>query len=286
MSRVARPKRIPDGHFYSPTVDFDEVERDAARIWPENPGEILGIDFNDASHREILTRHFPAFIAGYDYPEQIRETPDLQDYFTGNSQFGWLDSRSLFVLMRAWRPRRIIEVGSGYSSLLMADVNRRYLGGECEITCIEPFPRPFLKKGIPGIQRLVEKRGQDVPVAEFQRLEAGDVLFIDSSHVSKTGSDVNHLVFEVLPRLKAGVRIHFHDIFFPQDYLKDWVLGDGRSWNEQYVLRALLMHSTAFRPVFGSFYAFWRYPELVRDAMALPDRNAFGGGSFWIEKVA
>lgn len=285
MSPVAKPNRYPDGHFYSPTVDFDEVTRDAARIWPERL-EVLGIDFNDDSHRQVLTEYFPRFIAGYDYPEVLPESPTLDAFFTRNSQFSWLDSRALFVLMRAWEPRRIIEVGSGYSSLLMADVNRRYLGNSCEITCIEPYPRPFLRNGIPGIHRLVESRGQDVPASEFERLEAGDLLFIDSSHVSKTGSDVNHLVFEVLPRLAKGVRIHFHDIFLPQDYLKDWVLGDGRSWNEQYVLRALLMYSSAFRTVFGSFYAFWRYPELVKSALARPSGAAFAGGSFWIEKVA
>ena len=101
---------------------------------------------------------------------------------------------------------------------------------------------------------------QDVPLDLFNVLEAGDVLFIDSSHVSKTGSDVNYLFFEVLPRLKAGVKIHIHDIFLPNEYLKDWVLNDHRSWNEQYLLRALLMYSTAFRIVFGNSYAFTSMP--------------------------
>ena len=282
---MEHPNRYPDGHFYSPTVDFDEVTRDAGRIWPEQP-QALGIDFNDDSHRRVLTEYFPAFMPGYDYPDVVPDTAELETYYTQNSQFGWLDSRALFVLLRAWRPRRVIEVGSGYSSLLMADVNRRFLDGACEITCIEPFPRPFLERGIPGIHRLIRARGQDVPLEEFDRLEAGDVLFVDSSHVSKTGSDVNHLVFEVLPRLKRGVLIHFHDIFLPADYLKEWVLGDGRSWNEQYVLRALLMYSGAFRTIFGSYYAYSRFPELVRQALALPSGAAFGGGSYWIEKTA
>ncbi|APV50625.1 hypothetical protein BWI17_13565 [Betaproteobacteria bacterium GR16-43] len=279
------PNRYPDGHFYSPTVDFAEVERDSDRIWPAAP-QVLGIDFDDDSHQRILTEHFPRFIRDYDYPEQLEDSPTLDAYYTGNSQFGWLDSRTLFVLLRTWQPRRLVEVGSGYSSLLIADVVRRFLDGRCQVTCIEPYPRPFLRNGIKGIERLIEARVQDVAISEFEQLESGDVLFIDSSHVSKTGSDVNHLLFNVLPRLRRGVRIHFHDIFLPHDYLREWVLTDGRSWNEQYLLQALLMYSTTFRPLFGSFYAFSKYPDLVRDALALPSGKSFGGGSFWIEKVA
>ena len=139
---------------------------------------------------------------------------------------------------------------------------------------------------MPGIARLLVQRVQEVPLREFSRLEAGDVLFIDSSHVAKTGSDVNHLYFEVLPRLAPGVRIHVHDIFLPHDYPQDWAVTDNRSWNEQYLLRALLMYSQAFRVVFGCSYAFHRFPEEVRAALALPSAAAFGGGSFWMEKTA
>ncbi len=281
---ISRPPGFPPGHFYSPTVDLDEVAARAAEIWPAEP-VVAGIDFNDAFHREVFAERFPAFIGDYDYPERLADDGALDAFYTQNTQFSWLDSRLLFVLMRAFAPRRIVEVGSGYSSLLMADVNRRFLGGACEITCIEPFPRPFLKKGIPGIARLIERKVQEVGLDEFARLESGDILFIDSSHVSKTGSDVNYLYFEVLPRLKRGVKIHIHDIFLPHDYLKDWVLGEGRSWNEQYVLRALLMYSTGFKVLFGANYAFHRFPGEVKAALALRSGAAFGGGSFWIERT-
>ena len=112
------------------------------------------------------------------------------------------------------------------------------------------------------------------------------MLFIDSSHVAKTGSDVNHLCFEVLPRLRAGVRIHFHDIFLPSDYPKPWALDENRSWNEQYVVRALLMHSNAFRVLFGSSYAFAAHAEALREALRERDGACYGGGSLWIEKIA
>src|SRR5262249_1946304 len=151
------------------------------------------------------------------------------------------------VLLRYWQPRRLIEIWSGYSTLLSADVNRRFLGGSMQLTCIEPYPREFLRRGIPGVTRLIEKKAQDVELDVFAELEAGDVLFIDSSHVSKTGSDVNRIYFEIVPRLRPGVHVHVHDIFLPDDYPREWVLGENRSWNEQYLLRALLMYSTRFR---------------------------------------
>jgi hypothetical protein len=120
----------------------------------------------------------------------------------------------------------------------------------------------------------------------FDTLQAGDILFIDSSHVAKTGSDVNRLFFDVLPRLAPGVRIHIHDIFLPHEYPQEWVLQDNRSWNEQYLVRALLMYSVGFRVVFGCSYAYYRFPEDVARALALPSGRGFAGGSLWIERLA
>lgn len=270
-----------NGHFYSPVVD--PAELDPERIWPENP-QVLGIDFNDSAHERILREAFPRFMPEFDYPELLDESPELGEFYIRNSQFSWLDARALFVLLREWRPRRLIEVGSGFSTLLTLDVNRRFLGGECTVTCIEPYPRAFLR-GLGATEaRLIEDKVQNVALTEFAALEAGDILFIDSSHVAKTGSDVNFLYFEVLPRLQPGVRVHIHDIFLPHDYKREWVIDENRSWNEQYLLRALLMHNHAFRVLFGCCYADWRFPELVRAALAHPQGRSYGGGSFWIER--
>lgn len=280
----AKPLPFPPGHFYSPIVDTADIEARRAAIWPTDP-KIAGIDFDDASHVEVLSKLFPRYIADYDYPESLPESDGLAQFYTRNSQFSWLDARALFVLLRAWRPRRVIEVGSGFSSLLMADVNRRFLGGTVDVTCIEPYPRAFLRRGIDGIARLDERRVQQVPLGAFDALGEGDVLFIDSSHVAKTGSDVNYLYFEVLPRLRHGVRIHVHDVFLPHDYPPDWVIGENRSWNEQYLLRALLMHSTAFAVTFGCAYAFHAHRALVQQALAHPQGHAFGGGSLWMRRI-
>jgi len=134
---------------------------------------------------------------------------------------------------------------------------------------------------VDGVARLLARPVQEVGLAPFLALEAGDVLFIDSSHVAKTGSDVNFLYFEVLPRLAAGVVVHVHDVFLPDEYPPEWVLDEGRSWNEQYLLRALLMHSRAFRVLFGCHAASRLFPELVSEVFG----GALGGGSFWIERT-
>jgi hypothetical protein len=273
----------PNGHFYSPVVDPKDIAAQIDRVWPTHPC-VLGIDFDDESHRHILESIFPRYFPDYDYPEKVAESDEIVSFFTQNSQFSWLDARASFALLREWRPRRLLEVGSGFSTLLAADVKRRFLANSMELVCIEPYPRPFLRHGLAGVDRLIEQKVQEVAMDEFERLDAGDVLFIDSSHVAKTGSDVDFLYFDVLPRLKAGVRIHVHDIFFPNDYPREWVIDENRSWNEQYVLRALLMYSTAFKVDFSCSYAMWRYPDLVRSALALPDNRVFGGASIWFHR--
>ena len=253
---------VPPGHFYSPLVDAKELAAERERLWPAKPAT-EGIDWNDDGHRQILTEAFPRYLPLYDYPERLADGPDLVDFYTRNEQFSWLDPRALFVFLHAWRPRRVIEVGSGYSSLLIANVNRRWFGGGMHVTCIEPYPRPFLKNRIDGISRLIKEKVQHVPLEEFASLEAGDILFIDSSHVTKAGSDVNRLYFDVLPALARGVRIHIHDIFLPHEYPQAWVVDQNRSWNEQYLVRALLMYTKGFRVEFGCAYAFHAFPELV-----------------------
>ncbi len=274
----------PNGHFYSPVVDPESLLDRQHNLWPSNP-EVLGIDFNDAYHQTVLTEYFPRHFPKYDYPEHPPKDGDDAAFYTQNSQFSWLDCRTLFVLLNEWRPNRYVEVGSGFSSLLAANVNARFLDNASSVRCVEPYPREFLLKPIDGLSEVVQSKVELLPLSFFSELAAGDVLFIDSSHVSKTGSDVNYLVFEILPRLASGVRIHIHDMFFPYDYPREWVLEENRSWNEQYLVRALMMFSNRFRVLFGCSYAFHKFPEQVSAALAFADGRGFAGGSFWMEVI-
>jgi predicted O-methyltransferase YrrM len=270
-----------NGHFYSPVVNPAELRSRIAELWPAGIPECPGVDFNDAQIQIVLSEWFPRFMAEFDYPEHAAS--DESKFFIQNSQFSWLDCRALFVLLRQLKPKRLIEIGSGFSSLLSADVNQRFFDNEMEFTCVEPFPRPFLVAGVPGITRLDVRKVQELEPAWFDQLQAGDILFIDSSHVCKTGSDVNHLYLNVLPRLRPGVIVHIHDIFLPGDYLQSWVMEENRSWNEQYLVQVMLQHSQRYRVLFSSYYAFLRFPQLLAEALAHRAGHAFAGGSLWLQ---
>lgn len=275
--------QFPDGHFYSPVVDIAAVETAGDRIWLESP-QILGIEMNHQRHLEIIEKVLGGFIAAYHYPAHPHVATD---FYECNSQFNCLDSRLLFCFLRSRKPKCMIEIGSGFSSLLSADVNHRFLNSAMDFHCIEPYPRDFLLEKIPGLTELHRSFVQDIPLDLFEKLAPNDILFIDSSHVSKTGSDVNYLYFEVLPRLPKGVLIHIHDIFLPYEYPKNWVLQEGRSWNEQYLLQALLMHSNAFKVAFGSQYSVRNCrAEVARALNISTESGILHGSSFWIEASA
>jgi hypothetical protein len=278
--RAGPPLPFPPGHFHSPVVDPAEVAARRDAVWPEHP-ELLGIDFNRAHHEHLITSVLPDGVLGFDYAHAPPADPAEPRFHLDNDQFSGIDARVAFALLRHWQPRRVIEVGAGHSSLLIADVAHRYFAPGFQLTCIEAHPRPFLAR-IAGAN-VIAAPVQDVPLALFQGLDAGDVLFIDSSHVAKTGSDVNRLYFDVLPRLPRGVRVHVHDVFLPHDYPRTWVLEENRSWNEQYLLRALLTDSARLRVLFGCAYAATAFPAQLARALGVPHVDAYSGGSLWFE---
>jgi hypothetical protein len=274
------PQLFPAGHFYSPVVDPKDLRSRSTALWASSD-KLEGIDLNPSGQLALLAelRNYTATI---EYP--VRDPGDNRTYFYSNDQFPALDAEFLHAALACFRPRVMIEVGSGFSSLVTAKVNRDILEGQLDFSCIEPYPRQFLIDGVDGITRIVRSKVEDVDLVFFDRLGAGDVLFIDSSHVSKTGSDVNYLIFEVLPRLKSGVLVHFHDIFLPDEYPQEWVLDDGRNWNEQYLLRAFLQFNTDFSVVWAANYMGTRQTAAVRTTFPhYPELG--GGGSFWIRKV-
>ena len=277
----SKPAAFPDAHFYSPVVDTKETMERQTSIWPVSR-KVSGIDFNHKLHYEAITEWFPLHIDEFDFPTERPKNDNR--FFLNNSQFGGLDARALFAFLRYWRPKRIIEVGSGYSTLLIADIRKLFLDQDLEIVCIEPYPGRRWKADVKGITRLIEKKVQDVPFEAFDILEPGDILFIDSSHVVKTGSDVTHLYLNILPRLKRGVRIHLHDVFLPLDYPREWVITENRSWNEQYLVQALLMFSSGFRVLFGSTYASLHFPDEI-SLLLNQSRGPLSGSSFWIERL-
>jgi predicted O-methyltransferase YrrM len=215
------PTKFPPGHFHSPLPSMAEVQLN------EPGGEPAGIDLRLEQQAEVVT------------------TLDLGARPGARFDDGWfssVDAAVLRSLIGAHQPNLIIEVGSGWSTAAMLDA------GHTNLVLIEPNPerlQSVLTADELGLVQLLRSNVQEVPSSTFERLQSGDFLFIDSSHVAKHGSDVNRVLFEILPALPPGVLVHFHDVYYPFTYPAGW-LREGRAWNEAYALRAFLEFNAAF----------------------------------------
>ncbi len=270
----------PPGHFYSPVPSREEVEETFRR---DEFGLTFGGTELDEAKQAALLETFARWMSDMPFPEHA--TPGWR-YHLENPSYPAFDGVILYSMLRHAQPRRVIEVGSGFSSAAMLDLNERVFGGRMELTFIDPDMRrlrALLRPDDETRVRLIEKRVQDVPLAEFDRLESGDVLFIDSSHVAKIGSDVNRLYFDVLPRLRPGVFIHIHDIAANLDYPRQWY-DEGRAWNESYLLRAFLMYNRTFEVVLFTQWIATLRIHWLHQHMPLCARG--GGGQIWLRRNA
>jgi hypothetical protein len=254
----------PPGHFYSPIPSETEVRDREEAIFNASSPKVAGIDLNERLQLQLLERLRPY------YREQPfpRTKADGSRYFFENPAFSYFDAIILYCMIRCLKPRRVVEIGSGYSSCVLLDTNERFFSNSIDCTFIEPYPDlllSLLKDGDRSRLTLIPQKLQDVDLGVFTNLQPNDILFIDSSHVSKTGSDVNHAFFEILPRLVPGVYVHVHDIFYPFEYPKPWVY-QGRAWNESYLLRAFLQYNDAFAiQLFNSFLERFHRDVIARD---------------------
>ncbi|HEX3933831.1 MAG TPA: class I SAM-dependent methyltransferase, partial [Puia sp.] len=178
-----------------------------------------------------------ALLSKFHYQEELRAIPmDQKDtqplaYYYNNPSLCTADAEFLYSIVRHFKPRRVIEVGCGYSTRLAVQAEKKNLaedaGQACAHICIEPYEMPWLEKLDVQVLR---SKVEDVPLATFSQLEAGDILFIDSSHIIRPQGDVLFEFLEIFPMLKPGVLIHVHDIFSPRDYLQDWLVNEHRLW--------------------------------------------------------
>ena len=272
-------------HFYQPIPDTQSLPE---TLW-DRPSELPGIDMNDSVQLDLLTKHFPRFRSEYERIP-IQPSDERGSFHLDNTLFGGTDALVAYCMVRQFQPQLIIEIGSGLSSVLLAQAAAR--NGGSNLICIEPFPREFVRKGFPGLRSLIEKKVQDIDLEFFSQLESSDLLFIDSSHAVKIGGDVNYLFLEVLPRLKPGVIVHVHDIFLPFEYRRDWVMDEFRFWSEQYLLQAFLTFNSEFEVLMANRYLAHRYldhlkaafPSLEKLKATLPNSVRWGGGSFWMRR--
>lgn len=271
----------PPGHYYSPLPDYDFVQAHYDGLVSRAPRTLPGIDLNEAGQLALL-QELSAFYGDLPFGERL---PSPTRYYYDNMFFPQGDAIVLFTMLRRHRPRRVLEIGSGFSSAVLLDTIERF-EPQIELLCVEPDAsrlRTLLRPDDDRRFQLVEATLQTVDDETFDGLGAGDILFIDSSHVAKIGSDVTRLLFHVLPRLAPGVLVHVHDIFWPFEYPQSWY-AEGRAWNEAPFLRSFLMFNQAFEILyFNDFMASFHADEVAR---AMPDCLKQPGGSLWLRKRA
>lgn len=204
-------------------------------------------------------------------------------YHWGNDQFSHADAALYYALIRRFRPNRIVEVGAGHSTRLAAQAIRD--NGTGQILCVDPYPPAWLA-ALGHLVEIVAAPVQQVDDATFLALGPGDLLFIDNSHICKTGSDVNHLFLRILPRLPAGVIVQIHDICLPYEYPRYWSEDALCYWNEQYVLAALLANSTKFEILVGVHFLQRCDPAALSAHLPAVPGVFPGGGSLWLRSRA
>jgi len=275
-------------HFYSPVPAVRQLDP----VIFSRRSELPGIDLNEAAQLALLSTFAEKFRHEYDrFPMDKPPGSMPHTFFVSNGYYQGVDAEILYCMVRHFKPRRILEIGSGYSTYLSAASIARNSEEDtsyrCELVAIEPFPNEVLAKGFPGLTRLIPKRVQEVPWSEFQRLEENDILFIDSSHVLKIGSDVQYEYLEILPRLQIGVLVHVHDVFLPLEYPADWVLQMNRYWTEQYLLQAFLAFNRAFAVVVAGSWLHATHPDVLESTFrTFKHDQARRLGFFWMRRSA
>ena len=278
------------GNYDSPLPAIAEVRKNYEAMALPEPDARSGIDL-DPEGQLALLNEFKAYYGQLPFSAVPK---DGIRYHYENGSFVYFDAIMLYFVLRHFKPQRIVEVGSGFSSAVMLDTNEIFFQNRMELTFIEPYPVHLYKVMRPPDRvrhPVIEKPVQEVGLDLFDTLGANDILFVDSSHVVKFGSDVVHILFHVLPRLASGVLVHFHDIFRNFDYPRQW-LEEGRAWNEGYFVRAFLSFNRDFRILlFNDYLAGQHWDFLSRNlplCTAQPQGSPFAnaGVSLWLQRAA
>lgn len=272
-------------HFYSPVPDARALPES---VWEPSDG-LVGFDLDVDGQLGRLASFQQRFAAEYQAFAAER-TPDRPGFHLSNGSFGPGDAEILHCMVRDVAPARIIEIGSGMSTWIIdraLTANEAAGAPAATFTVIDPAPSEAARTAA-SVTEVHARRVQDIDLSTFEELDAGDLLFIDSSHVVATGSDVVFEYLQILPRLRPGVVVHSHDIFLPHEYPRSWVIDRHIFWNEQYVLAAFLSLNASFRVLWAGHHLHRRHHEAL--AAAIPSVAALdpavdpGPSSFWITR--
>lgn len=267
-------------HYYEPLINPKKY----LKYDLKNDRNLPGIDLNINYQLTLLDK--------FDYYDELLEFPLDEEktgpeFYYNNSTYGPGDAEYLYSIIRLVKPRRIIEIGSGYSTLMAINAIRKNKqeneSYSCSHVCIEPYEHSWLNEMDIELKRdLVE----NIDTSFFENLGPGDILFIDSSHIIRPQGDVLYEILELLPTISSGVLIHIHDIFTPKDYHKEWVLNKHRLWNEQYLLEAFLSNNSKFRIIGALNFLTNSYRDKLDSKFPiLASQKERRPGAFWIEKI-
>lgn len=271
--------------YYSPVPDILDLEQ--RKVWNRR-SELAGINFRPEAQVAFLTTLGKEFGHECDWPPN--STGDPHQFYTENNTFSYGCAASLHCVLRYFKPRRVIEIGSGNSSLVISaalSLNDQSSKSEpIEYIIVDPYPRPIIEKGLPGLTQMVKKRVELLDTGFFDELRENDVLFIDSGHTVRIGSDINYLILDVLPRLAQGVIVHFHDVGLPFEYPKVYATNPQFRvfWTEAYLLQAFLCFNREYEILLAMAYLMAERIEAFRSAFPCydPEKHIAMSGSFWI----
>lgn len=291
---------VTPNHFYWPIPDIAELER---REWPARM-PMVPFDFQFERQLELLRSMAADYGPEWSFPNKPMNGSGVYHY--NNGFFETVDAEIAYSFVRQYKPTRVIEIGTGFSTRVLAaalQANLQKDGAEGELISIDPVPERLPPNGFSNLVTVVPRRVQDVDLAIFQSLGENDILFIDSSHVVATGSDVVREYLEILPSLHSGVLVHVHDIFLPSDYPREAVLKNMCFWSEQYLLQAFLSFNSSFEVLWASSAMQAFHPEALEAAFPrwktsyqeLPsgqrrwvptqDQQRVWPSSFWIRRL-
>ena len=275
--------KFPLGHFFSTIPSDDDVDyaiEKRAKQLSHPTSDATGIRLR-ASEQLCNLRTIARFVPKVDFP--LHPSPSHYYYFL-NQSFSFSDAIVYSCMIRHLRPKRVVEIGAGFSTAVAVDtIQAAQFDHACEIVAVDPFPRPLVQRLVRDRQiTLLSQPVQQAPSSLWQSLVANDILFVDSTHVMKAGSDLQTILFEILPLLAKGVYVHFHDVFWPWEYPTAW-LRARNNWNELYVLRAFLQYNQVFVITIFLDYLWHEHSELLRTL--IPKGQANPGGGLWLQKT-
>jgi predicted O-methyltransferase YrrM len=269
--------------YYQPIPDTRELDLSQ----PRAETTLEGLDLDLPGQIALLSRFRQAFQTEYEEFPRDSATDAFNGFFVENGAFGPVDAEILYCMVRDRKPRRIVEIGRGFSTLLSAaalQANSTHSLEQATFVSIDPSATDA-PTALPADVTYIEERVERLPLATFDALDRSDILFIDSSHVVRFGGDVVFAILEVLPRLRPGVAVHFHDIFLPNDYPPEWITRLRRFWSEQYLLQAFLSFNSSFRVIWAGSCLHLRHRHELTGAFHSYDPQRHWPGSFWIERV-